>query len=122
MQKTLDLLVYCLISQKSINDACIYICQIALEIFLRVQCGLCQVFSTQNCPLVMIEKLKISMDNEKAFGVLVTDRSKAFNCFSHNLIIAKLNTNGFILSASKLIHNYHSCRKQITKVNTTYSS
>ena len=81
-----------------------------------------QVFSTENCLLVMIEKLKMSVDNGKAFGALLTDCSKAFNCFSHDLIISKLKIYGFIFSASKLIHNYLSCRKQTTIVNTSYSS
>ena len=49
-----------------------------------------QVFSTENCLLVMIEKLKMSVDNGKTFGALQTDGSKAFNCLSHDIIIAKL--------------------------------
>ena len=54
----------------------------------------------------MIEKWKNSADKDKTFGALVTDLSKAFDCFPHDLIIVKLNAYGFSLSASKLIRNY----------------
>ena len=62
------------------------------------------------------------MDKGKTFGVLPTDLSKAFDCLSHELIIAKLNAYGFSLSALKLMQSYLSERKQRTKVNQAYSS
>ena len=62
------------------------------------------------------------MDKGKAFGVLLTDLSKAFHCLSHELIIAKLNAYGFSLSALKLMQSYLSERKQRTKINQAYSS
>ena len=37
---------------------------------------------------------------------LLTDLSKAFDCISHNLIIAKLEAYGFGIEALKLIHDY----------------
>ena len=55
------------------------------------------------------------MDKRKAFGVLLTDLSKAFDCLSQELIVAKLNAYGFSLSALKLMQNYFSERKKITK-------
>ena len=67
----------------------------------------------------MIEKWKKSVDNGKTFGALLADLSKAFDCLPHDLIIAKLNVYGFSLSASKLIHNYLSHRKQRTKINSS---
>ena len=70
----------------------------------------------------MIEKWKKCVDKGKTFGALLTDLSKAFDCLPHDLIIAKLNAYGFSLSASKLIHNYLSHRKQRTKINSSYSS
>ena len=56
------------------------------------------------------------------FKTLLTDLSKAFDCRQHDLIITKLNAYGFSLSASKLIHNYLTHRKQRTKINSSYSS
>ena len=72
--------------------------------------------------LAMVEKWKKCVDKGKTFGALLTDLSKAFDCLPHDLIIAKLNAYGFSLSASKLIHNYLSHRKQRTKINSSYSS
>ena len=61
-------------------------------------------------------------DKWKVFGVLLTDLSKAFDCLSHELIIAKLNGYGFNLPALRLMHSYLSHRKQRTKVNHANSS
>ena len=54
----------------------------------------------------MIEKWKKSVDKGKPFGVLLTDLSKAFDCLSHDLIIAKLNAYGFSLSTARLMQSY----------------
>ena len=53
----------------------------------------------------MSEHWKSEVD-KRVFGALLTNLSKAFDCFSHELIIAKLNACRFSLSALKLIHNY----------------
>ena len=70
----------------------------------------------------MLEKWKSSVDKGKVFGVLLTDLSKAFDCLSHELIIAKLNAYGLSISALKLMQSYLSERKQRTKINQAYSS
>ena len=88
----------------------------------KYQWGFQRGFSVQNCLLTMLEKWKSSVDKGKAFGVLLTDLSKAFGCLSHELIIAKLNAHGFSLSALKLMQSYISERKQRTKINEAYSS
>ena len=61
------------------------------------------------------------MDKGKASGVLLIDLSKAFDCLSHGLSIAKLNTYGLSLSALKLMQSYLSERKQRIKINQAYS-
>ena len=70
----------------------------------------------------MTEKWKKSVDKGKTSATLLTDLSKAFDCLTHNLIIAKLNAYGFSLSAARLMKSYLSNRKQRTKINTAYSS
>ena len=90
--------------------------------FSKSQCGFRQGIRAEHCLLSMIEKWKKCVDKGKTFGAFSTDLSKAFDCLPHDLIIAKLNAYGFSLSASKLIHNYLSHRKQRTKVNSSYSS
>ena len=37
----------------------------------------------------MTEKWKESMDNDRPFGALMTDHSKAFDCLHHELLIGK---------------------------------
>ena len=49
----------------------------------------------------MLGKLKRSVDNGKAFGTLQTDQN-----IDHNLLIAKVNAYGSILTALKLINDY----------------
>ena len=49
----------------------------------------------------MLGKLKRSVDNGKAFGALQTDQN-----IDHNLLIAKVNAYGSILTALKLINDY----------------
>ena len=63
-----------------------------------------------------------NFDSGQILGALLTNPSKAFDCFNHKLMIAKLNTFSFRLPALKLIHDYLSNRKQRTKVSRIYSS
>ena len=70
----------------------------------------------------MTEKWKRDLDNGKAFGLLLTDLSKAFDCLSHELLLEKLHAYGFSFASLRLIHSNWANRKQRTKVNSSYSS
>ena len=50
----------------------------------------------------MLEKWKNAVDKRKCFGALLTDLSRALDCLSHELLIAKLHAYGFDLSVLKL--------------------
>ena len=88
----------------------------------KYQCGFRKGYNAQHCLLAMIEKWEKAVDNGNVFGALLTDLCKAFDCLSHDLIIAKLNSCGFYLTALSLIHNYLTKQKQRTKINQSYSS
>ena len=92
------------------------------NIFSIFQCGFRKGFSTQHSLLSLIEKWKENVDKGKAFGALLTDLSKAFDCLSHKLLIAKLHAYGFDYFALKLVNEYLTNRKQRTKVNMSYGS
>ena len=71
---------------------------------------------------MMLESWKEGVDKNNAFGALMTDLSKAFDCLSHNFLTAKLHTYGIDLSSLKLLQNYISNLWQRTKVVSKFSS
>ena len=94
-----------------------------VESFLsKYQCGFRKGYRTQHCLLFVLEKWKRAADNGKVYGILLTDLSKAFDCLSHKLLLAKLHAYGFSISALRLIYSYLANRKQRTKINSSYSS
>ena len=70
--------------------------------FSKYQCGFCKGFNTQNSLLSMVEKMLIARDKKEVCGAILTDLSKAFECISHDLLIAKLNAYGFDKNALML--------------------
>ena len=52
---------------------------------------------------MMLETWKEAADNSKAFGALLTDLSKAFDC--HDLLIAKLHAYGLDLASLKILQD-----------------
>ena len=71
----------------------------------KQQCGFRKGYSKHYCLLVMLEKLQNAVHEGKCFGALLTDLLKAFDCLSHELLIAKLHAYGFDLPALKLIQS-----------------
>ena len=85
-------------------------------------CGFRKGFSTQHSLIVMLEKWRKALDNNKLAGALLTDLSKAFDCLNHNLMIAKLHAYGFDFNSLAYIYSYLSDRKHRTNINNSLSS
>ena len=75
-------------------------------IFSRKQCGFRKGFSVVNCLLPMIEKWRESRDQGGAYGALLTDLLKPFECLPHALIIAQLYAYAVDMPSLKLINSY----------------
>ena len=54
----------------------------------------------------MIKKARKILDEGGTFGALLTDLSKAFDCITHGLLIARLRARNFDTNALNLIFDY----------------
>ena len=104
-----------------IYERCLYDqIQVFFESILsKYQCWLRRDYNVQHCLMPLIEKWKKSVG---PFGALFTDLSEAFDCLSHELLIAILDAYGFDKNALKLVNSYLSNRKQRVKIHNKYSS
>ena len=69
----------------------------------------------------MVEKMLLARDKKEVLGAILTDLSRAFECISHDLLIAKLNVYGFDRNSLNVIHNYLFGRYQKTKMGSSFS-
>ena len=92
------------------------------NIFSKYQFSFRKGRSTQHCILAITEKWKKLVDKGGAFGALLIDLLKAFDCILHDLIIVKLEAYGFQIDALRIVYDCPSNRKQRVKLNKTFSS
>ena len=85
--------------------------QMTENAFSIFQCGFSKKYSTQHALIAMIEKAK------KNFS----DLSKAFDCITRDLLIAKTHALNFDMNALNLIFGYLTGRKQRVKINSSFS-
>ena len=86
----------------------------------KYQCGFRRGYNAQQFLVSLIKRWNKSVDNGGAFGALLTDLSKAFDCLPHELLIARLDAYGFDKSSLKLITSQ--IEKKRVKINDRYSS
>ncbi len=55
------------------------------------------------------------------YGIVVTDLSKAFDCLSPRLVVAKMQAYGLSDTACALVASYFAERKQCVKINSKAS-
>ena len=90
------------------------------NILFPSQCGFRKGCSTQHCLIVLTEKFKEAINTGNKFGALLTDLSKAFDCFDHSLPAAKLHW--YRPLSLKLIFSYFSNRTHRTNIKECFSN
>ena len=78
--------------------------------------------SSQHIFLVMTEKFKESVDKGNAFGALLTNLLKVFDCMDHTLLIAKLSTFDFSTLSLRFIYSFLLNRNQRIKLLKNFSN
>ena len=90
--------------------------------FSNVLCAFRECHSAQRDLIRLVEQSRKSLNNRGIVGMVLMDLSKAFDCISHELLIAKLGAYGFGNDSLRLIFDYLTFRKQRVRINSTYSS
>ena len=69
-----------------------------------------------------VEEWREQLDYSKIFGTVLLDLPKAFDCIPQDLLIAKLNADGFDMNTLALLFSYLKNRKKSVRIKTNYSS
>ena len=91
------------------------------KIFSKFLCGFRKGFSTQTALLNLIQIWQKLLDNKNIIGTLLIDLSKAYDCISHDLLLAKLEAYGFSKRSLLLLKSYLKGRKQRVKMFNSFS-
>ena len=84
-------------------------------------CDFRKAHSTQHALLRLIQKWQAELDTGGYGGTTLMDLSKAYDCLSHDLLIAKLEGYGLDVGSLNFLLDYLSLRKHKTKVGSSYS-
>ena len=68
----------------------------------------------------MLEKWKNKLDKSRHVGAVFTDLSKAFRKINHDLLIAKLEDDGFSNNALLFMLSYLKNRSQRVSINSSF--
>ena len=101
--------------ERIIQDQIIPFMEPVMSMYL---CGFRKGYSTQHALMRLIEKCREFLHKHGHAGALFMNLSKAFDCFDHDLIIAKLHAYGFSRSALALIYSYNLCQKSWNTYST----
>ena len=80
-----------------------------------------KLYSSQHVLMRLLEEWRHNLGNNYVVGAILIDLSKAFDCISHDLLIAKLAAYGFDENALNYILSYLTDREQSTRINNVYS-
>ena len=83
----------------------------------NILCGYREGHRTQHALFKGVEIIRRCIDQSGVCGVV----SKAYDCLSHNLLLAKMEAYGFSENRLKLVHSYLVGRKQRVQIGSTCS-
>ena len=78
--------------------------------------GFCKAHSTQHALFKLLHSWQRELDSRGFGGTILMNLAKAYECISHELLIAMFECYGLDKISLKLILNYLSHRKQRTKI------
>lgn len=89
------------------------------DILSKFQYDLCKGCSVRHFLFYMIEKIREIRDSKEAFAAVLTDLPKAFDCISHEELLAKLH--GYVLDKILIFTYAYLCqRKQKIREGSTF--
>ena len=119
---TIVLLVFYLYSK--VYERLIYnqLYEFGENILNPILCGFRKTHSTQHELFKLSQSWQKEIDNHGFVGVLLIDLLKSYDCISHELLIAELDSCWITKNSLKLFLNYLSRRKQRTKIDSSVST
>ena len=110
-------------ANKSLLERIIYnqLSQHAEQFLNKILCGCRKAHSSQHALFKLLESWQEELDYGGFVGTILMDLSKAYDCISHELLVAKLECYGLDELSLKLILDYLSNRKQRTKIGSSFS-
>ena len=78
-------------------------------------------YNSQHVLIRLLEEWRQHLDNNKVVGGVFMDLSKAFDCVSHDLLIANLVAYSVEENLLMYIYSYLSNRKQCVRINNVHS-
>ena len=93
-----------------------------MENFLsEILCGFQNAHFKQNALFRLLQKRQAKLDTGHYVGTILMDLSKAYDCVSHDSMIAKLEVFGLDIGSLNFLLDYPSLRKRKIKVSSSYS-
>jgi len=76
------------------------------NILVNEQFGFREKLSTEMATYTLLNNVLSSLDRKKLVGGLFCDLQKAFDCFNHNILLAKMEFYGLSHTVNKLMRSF----------------
>jgi hypothetical protein len=91
------------------------------EILFPYLCGVRKGYSTQHALFNLLQNWQKCLDKSGVVGTVLMDLSKAYDCISPSLLIAKLAAYGLDTDSLRLLYNYLTQRKHRVRIGSRLS-